>query len=291
MSLINLKKRLEIIKMLIQLGDLKDIRTHLFNCSTEINNFPLNSFLFLLEKKENDRLLLEIDKVINQINSKKIDPLSDLKKVSAKLTSDIQALEIEKQSLKICIEEFEKRYHDELGQKVLKIAYYEQMKINEQTHSTYSLNEIKTKKPQKKTNDLSRDEFETLLKQQFRKATKLCHPDSNEKANVQNIDTKFVELKEHLQNKNLHAINEMIKSLEPYQNQQIVTPETKDKYKLEFHIRELQHLKMRHLDEVAFLKSTQSYQTISSNKDLDAYFIEQKTILETKIDGFKRKLA
>ena len=138
MSLVNLKKRLEIIKMLIQLGDVEKVRPHLFQCNFEVNKFPLNSFLYLLEQKNFKRLTLEIDKIIIQIDSKKIDPLENLKKLNQKLLDDIKTLESEKISIKSIISEFELRYHKELGRDVLKVAYYEQMKLNESTLNTYT---------------------------------------------------------------------------------------------------------------------------------------------------------
>ncbi|OAV65507.1 DnaJ domain protein [Bacteroidales bacterium Barb4] len=204
----------------------------------------------------------------------------------------ISSLEDEKADIEKLLYEFNVRHDRELGGLIMKILESRKKKLKEEAKNDSSKKEKAREaerdyKEYKQTyEDSARkviavldDEQQKELKANYRKASKLCHPDVvNEKQKAQ-AEAVFRTLKEAYDTNDLEKVTEILANLE----QGIFaakSTEINEKKELLVTVAYLRQRRDELEQELIDLKASEIYQTVSQIEDWDAYFRQRKEWLE-----------
>jgi len=294
--------RLETLVNVIKLEDLEDI------------NYQIDKTNSLIPKNHIDEKLNELVAILNLCTKKEFSKAliliqsftSEFKRISLYNDPEIPALQLEIRSLEYqisslsdektdiekSIRSFELKYNEELGGLITKILFYKKIvaeklanefKNDEQIQKEFeeakfdyedfskSYNEkLNEKKP-----FVLDEEKQNELKKNYRKATKLCHPDKVTEEQKELATKIFTDLKNAYDNNNLEKVNQILNDLEKgIFKSQGQTIDKKDKLKI---IRENLIRKRQELEEILLtIKNTDAFNKISNIKNLDNYFAEAK---------------
>ena len=283
-------KRLELIKSLISLEEEDEIGANVFKLEQLGTTSGLDSIIVTLREKSYSKAAIAIEAFINQHNNISIfiDPEIDGLKLEAKsFEAKLNRLSDEKADLEKLIHEFGVRHNKELGELILKILKYRKTKAKgtpketeaEEDYKNYS-QEFEISKNEKVA-DLTEEEL-IELKKNYRKASKLCHPDVVSEDQKELADKLFTELNKAYEQNDLKKVTEILDNLkkgnffvsksDTITEKQLMKAEIE---KLKIRIAELQQ-------EMQLIKESDAYKTISSIKDWDAYFKETKEKLENQ---------
>jgi hypothetical protein len=127
------------------------------------------------------------------------------------------------------------------------------------------------------------------LKEMFRRASKLCHPDLVAAEFKAEAGLIFIELKTAYEKHDLQRVEEILHTLE--RGERLTQKPTwgRDKDKLRAEINYLRARIEAARQEIEELKETQAYQKLCNIEDWDDYFDELKAELTRKINRLKRK--
>ena len=178
-------KRLEMIKSLISLEEEDEIGIHISKLEQLVATTEIGYIIDYLKQKSYSKAVTAIEIFINQHQSLTIylDPQIDALKLEIKsLEFEINSLSDEKADLEKLIHEFGVRHNKELGELIIKILQHRKEKTKgtpqqqeaEEDYDTYQQEYEATKN--EKINTLTEEELKEL-KDKYRKASKLCHPD------------------------------------------------------------------------------------------------------------------
>jgi len=216
----------------------------------------------------------------------------------SELNCEIKSLEIQISALHNVKAEIEKRIYDfelmynlELGNLLLELLDLKRLKIRNDKTSEKDINAANDKytkfeeafNDSKGVNQLEiGDEEKIILKEKYRKASKLCHPDLISEEYRSEAEEIFKELQNAYELNDLEAMTKILFHLENGQfqfNSQIISKEGKLKNILNKLILKRKLLE----DEILRLKISDIYQLIEEIKDLPSYF-------ETIKKEFKREI-
>lgn len=292
-DLVKIIKRLELIKSLIALEEEKEIAVHI----TRLRQFELKgeleNIIILLEQKSYSKAMPAIEKFINQHNQVGfyIDPELEGLKLEAKvLEAEVNQLSDEKADLEKLIHDFGVRHNNELGELILKILRFRKSKAKgtpkeaeaEKDYNEYS-REYEISKDEK-INELTEEE-QKELKQKYRKASKLCHPDVVSEEQKELADKLFAELNAAHQRNDLKRVREILDNLEKGNFFVSKSDAINEKQLLKTEIEKLR-LRIKELrGQVQGIKESEAFTTITSIDDWDAYFKETKEQLEKQAKG------
>ena len=208
-----------------------------------------------------------------------------------KLSFENTALENEQAEIEKLLYEFQVRHDRELGELLIKILKHRKETLTEeakedntkqheaedaqQDYDNYKSNYESNK--QKKIRSLT-DEQRQELKNKFREASKLCHPDKVNDAQKEQAATIFNNLKEAYDNNDLETVTSILENLK----QGIFAQRTESNEKTELLV-QVSILRRKHDELVKTLdklKASETYQTIEQIQDWDIYFENQKVKLE-----------
>ena len=294
--------RLETLVNVIKLEDLEDI------------NYQIDKTNSLIPKNHLDEKLNEITTILNLCTKKEFSKAinliqsftSEFKKVRLYNDPEIPALQLEIRSLEYqisslsdektdiekSIRSFELKYNEELGGLITKILYYKKI-IAEKLANEFKNDERKqkefeeakfdyedfSKSYQDKLNEkkpfVLDEEKQNELKKNYRKATKLCHPDKVTDEQKELATKIFTDLKNAYDNNNLEKVNQILNDLEKgIFKSQGETIDKKDKLKI---IRENLIRRRQELEEILItIKNTDAFSKISNIENWDNYFAEAK---------------
>ena len=294
--------RLETLLNVIKLEDLEDIQYQIDKTKSLIPKNHLdekyNILITILNhctKKEYSKAVVLIQNFTREF--KKISIYNDpeipaLQLEIRSLEYQISSLSDEKIDIEKNIKNFELKYNEELGGLITEILYYKKVsaaKIAEEFKNDYQkqqeYEEAKfdyedfSRSYQDKLSEIKPfvldDEEQIELKKNYRKATKLCHPDKvtdNQKELATRI---FTDLKNAYDNNNLEKVNQILNDLEKgiFKSKGEATNE-KDKLRI---IRENLILKRNELEELLLsIKNTDTFKKIFNLKNWDKYFENSK---------------
>jgi hypothetical protein len=284
-------KRLELIKSLIALEEESEINAQIVKLEQLALTSALKSIVIMLREKAYSKAVTEIATFINQHNQVIFfsDPEIEGLKLEAKvLETEVNQLSDEKVELEKLIHEFGVRHNNELGELILKILRFKKSKAKgttkeaeaEKDYNDYSKEYEITKN--EKINELTEDE-QKELKQKYRKASKLCHPDLVSEEQKELADKLFTELNAAYNRNDLQKVREILENLErgdffvnksdAINEKQLLKTEIE---KLRLHIKELK-------EQVLVIKESEAFMTISSISDWDTYFKEAKQKLAEQV--------
>jgi len=284
-------KRLELIKNLISLEEEDEIASQVLKLQTLPINDAIKNIMAHLQKKAFGKAILAIEIFINQHQqiSFYIDPEIEAIRFEAKtLETKIQQLSDEKAELEKIIHEFGVRHNKELGELLLKILQYrkEQHKdtpLGEEAEKDYEdfyTNYESTKDQQ--IAPLTADE-QRELKEKYRKASKLCHPDVIDEEQNEEAHKIFTELNTAYERNDLQRVSEILEQLQQGKTFTSKSDITNEKVSLQVELERLRNLLNELTKEIAVIKTSETFEKITNIKDWDDYFTNTKQQLQEQL--------
>lgn len=286
-------KRLEIIKNYIQLEDIEELKRE----AQKLKKFSFNSDIAeILIDIQNDNFSDSVKKIqnflyINQQLSVWVDPEVSALKLEIKiLENQLNAYTNEKVELEKILSDFQHRHTIELGDIILEILRLQKLKVREdeelykeaENEENQYYEQVETEK-EKHLYELTIEE-KAEIKNKFRKASFLCHPDKVSDEFADTAKQIFIDLKNAYESNNLTRVSEIFENLEKgysFKSKSDTVTE-KDLLKVEI-IRIKQQIKNLE-DEIISIKQNDTYKTIISIEDWDTYFRETKEQLQKEIE-------
>lgn len=307
--------RLETLLNVIRLEDEEDInyqsdkiKSLLPKKATDEKTTTISSILNLCKKKEFSsavNAIQEFTRIYKQITIYQ-DPLVPALQLEIRgLEFQVSSLEDEKTDIEKLISTYQSQYNIELGDLIKKILLLkkqlakfdvEQDKENKEKQKEYDeassdyddfskSYEENLKEP--KPFELSEEKLKEL-KQNYRKATKLCHPDKVTDEQKEQAQRVFTELKTAYDNNDLEKVNDILVNLEKgIFKSQGETITQKDKLLI---IKQELELKRKTLVESLHkLKISDVYQKIGNLDDWEAHFLLSKQKFTRVLESLQNK--
>lgn len=283
-------KHLELIKNLIALDEEKEIAIHVSKLKELPLSGDLEEIIQMLEGNFYSKAMPAIEIFIS--NHRQIAPYSDPEiewlRIEAKtLEAELNALSNERIDLEKLIHEFGIRHNKELGEIILKILWLRKKKAKGTPKQTEAEKDFEDYSKQyqisknEKIADLTEAE-QKELKQKYRKASKLCHPDMVNDDQKELADKLFAELNAAYESNDLKRVKEILAQLEKGDFFVSKSDAINKKQLMKVEIEKLR-LRIKQLKvELYAIKESEAYKTISSIDNWDEYFssVKQKLILQ-----------
>ena len=297
-------KRLIIIENCIQLDEFENIKNQI----DKISEYQLpNEIQAILEKLNSLNYAdaaTQIKAYLIKIKSLTIFEdvgLEQLKWQIKYLEVEIIALENEKATIEKIISDFVHTYTLAFGELILKILKLKKEKLRkvgkhsktkEYEEAEEEFNAFNKQYKQEKKNDIKdlSDEEKDELKQKYRKAVLLCHPDKfTDEKQKEKAHKIFVQLQEAYSKNNLKKVSEILSNLEKGNYE--IDEEIKVSKK-EILLKQIKYLKQRLEDLHQFLgkmRIDKTYKEVLSIKNMEEYFKLEKERLENELKTFENE--
>lgn len=288
-------KRLELIKNLIALEESEEIEAHIFKLKQYDLDNELEDIVALLEDKSYSQAMQSLETYINNHRqlSFYVDPKIEGLKLEAKLLeAEVNALSIEKADLEKLIHDFEVRHNQELGELIIKILKHRKEKAKgtkqqEEAEEDYNNYQKQCDTIKEEKQEILTEEEQKELKDKYRKASKLCHPDVVSEEQKELASKLFRELNEAYERNELQRVKEILKNLEDgnfFVNKSDATCKEKllkaEMEKLRLLIKELK-------EQIQNIKESEAYTTIINIDNWDEYFYSTKQNLDEQLKGLE----
>ena len=285
-------KRLELTKGLIALEEPDEIESHIAKLEQDELPDGIASITALLKEKQYSKAVAEIELFIyarKQVGFYTDPEIAALRFEAKTLEAQIQERSNEKAELEKLIHEFDVRHNQELGELIIKILQHRkeqskgtpQQEETEKDYEEFYSNYETTK--QESIAILNEDE-QKELKDKYRKASKLCHPDVVEDSQSEAAHKIFTELTAAYEKNDLQRVAEILENL---QNGKAFTSKADTANEKKTLIAEIERLR-QYLKALAAaiitIKTSEPFTTISSIKDWDAYFTTTKEQLQQQLN-------
>lgn len=290
-------KRLEILKNHILLEDLQDIENTLKKLEKYQFNEDVNEIIQDIREEQFASAIRHIENFISRNRQLSTDPeVKGLKLEIKNLENQLNAFENEKIELEKTLAEFNHRHIIEVGDIILEILQLRKEKFkSEETKFKEAEEDEKQYREQVKT-ETDREHFElsedkkTELKNKFRKATMLCHPDRVSEEFQKAAQDSFIKLKEAYDANDLKRISEILEELETGHSYKTKSETVTKKDVLKTEIAKLQR-KVEHLKtEIQTIKKSDTYKQINAIEDWDEYFNQIKKQLKQELKELKAEV-
>ena len=290
-------KRLEILQNYILLEDMEDIARVVAKLKPYSHQADLAAILKALESDNYSSALSQIKAYLNRHRGLSVyqDPTVAALKLEVKaLEIQVYELDNEKISIQKELANFHHHYTLAVGSILREIfrlrmlkaeqegdeAAYEEARQDEESYS-----ETLEAEQKRKVLNLNPAQ-QTLLKQTFRAASKLCHPDRLVETSKAEATKIFTALKEAYDSNDLEKVSTILKDLEKgYFKSKSET--VSEKVALEMLVRKLRARLEELKAEVQELKNSESYQKIQDIEDWEAYFENVKADLEVELEALR----
>jgi hypothetical protein len=287
-----IKKRLELIKNLISLEEEDDISEQISKLKQLQINEEVQEIVNLLQQKAFGKAVTAIDGFLGKHNQLAFytDPEIEALRFEAKaLEKQIQERSNEKAELDKLIHEFNVRHSQELGQLIIELLQFrkEQSKgtpQQEEAEKDYEEFYANYEADKKETILLLTEDELKELKDAYRKASKLCHPDLVNDEQKEAAHKIFVELNEAYQKNDLKRVKEILETLKHGSAFTSKVDTANEKHTL---LKELErlHQKLNSLnDAIASIKMSNTFITINAIANWDDYFAQTKKQLEEQLN-------
>lgn len=288
-------KRLEMIKNLISLEEENEIGSHISKLEQQVLPSDLDNIITHLKQKAYSKAVIAIEEFVNQNHRLTIylDPeINGLKLEIKSLEIEINNLSNEKADIEKLIHEFGTRHNKELGELIIKILQYRkenakgtpQQQEAEEDYDTYQ-KEYESSKNEEVAN--LTDEEQKELKDKYRKASKLCHPDVVSEEQKELATKLFAELSAAYEKNDIKRVREILENLEKGHLFISKSDAINEKQLLQTEM-EKQRLKVKELKvQLQAIKESDTYKTISSIDNWDKYFTNAKQELRLQLDELK----
>lgn len=298
----DLLKRLEVLKVLLSMGDTEFIHIRLDKLADFQQDIHVGHIYLLILEKEFETALKSIKEFIGWHQSllECIEPpIENLKREIQRLENEIASVSQEFNETQKVLNEFSKLHSEELGGLLQKILYQSKLKAEieaakaaddpekqeeleeaQKDHEEYtkSLEESKQQTYKSLTPQQQKE-----LKKLYRQASLKCHPDRIVEELHEEAEAFFVELNTAYKSNDLERVKEIhqqLKSGMMLSKSESIT----ELKKLESTVQSLQQ-KLQDWDiKLDKLKAMPTYQTVSKIEDWMLYFAETKEVLESQLE-------
>ena len=288
-------KRLELIKSLISLEEEDEINSHVSKLEQLVLTSELESIIISLKEKAYSKAVTAIEAFINQHHylTIYIDPAIDALKLEIKsLETEINSLSNEKADLEKLIHEFGITHNKELGELIIKILQYRKQKAKgtpqqqeaEEDYNTYYKEYESSKDEQIAT---LTDEEQKELKDMYRKASKLCHPDVVSEEQKELATKLFAELSSAYEKNDIKRVREILENLEKENFFINKSDAITEKQLLQTEMEKLRLLIKELKEQLQTIKESDTYKTISSIDNWDEYFTNAKQKLRLQLNDLE----
>lgn len=309
-------KRLEILRNTIALQDEEDIEYQLDKLKKIIpkrqkQDSPIttiNMIIGSIEKKAYGEAVRLLSDYLDKLKALTVwvDPeIPGLKLEIRVLEVEVCSLQDEKADIEKCIREFESRHNAELGEIILQILNLRKSLAKQQTEKS-----PKDKNKQQQYQEASQDyeqyqqgyEHEKLkkhyeltpeqqkeIKNKYRQASKLCHPDAVSSGQAEAAAEIFKKLNEAYASNDLETVKQILEHLEtgrPFESKHVTITE---KGKLQLEIVNLRQVLKNLLQAITNIKDSEPFQVIVNIEDWDEYFINTKQALLKELESLKKQ--
>lgn len=282
--------RLEIIKNLIALEDQESISKQI-TILTEQSDKELNEIIVHLLQKSYVKAIKSIDNYINSnlALTVLIDPEIQALRFEAKsIECQIQDLSAEKIELEKIIFEFNVRHNNELGELILKILQFRKENAKGTIHEEdaekdfQNYNKSYEIEKKKKVSTLTVQE-QTEIKDKYRKASKLCHPDVVDEKRKSEAHKIFMDLNIAYETNDIKRVREIFNNLRQ-DNMFMSKSETITlRNTLENELARLHQVLQTLIQEICNIKESEIFINIINIENLDEYFNSTKQNLQQQI--------
>lgn len=290
-NLLKTIKRFQLIKSLIALEEEDELLPHITKLQQETTTPVIENIITLLQQTQYGKAIAAIDEFINANNQLTfyIDPEIEALRFEAKgLEKQIQELSNEKAELDKLIHEFSVRHNQELGELILKILQhrkqqYKETPQQEETEKDYENfhKDYQTTKDEKIAILNEADQKE--IKEKYRKASKLCHPDVVDEAQKEIAHKIFMELNEAYEKNDLQRVSEILESLQQGKAFTSKADTANEKLALQIEIERLRKILEDINNAISTIKTSDTFEKITNIKDWDEYFAKTKQELEEQL--------
>jgi len=285
-------KRLQLIKNLISLEEEDEISEQIKKLQQIQTSGEVPNIINLLQQKSFGKAVIAIENFLNKHNQLAFytDPEIEALRFEAKaLEKQIQERSNEKAELDKLIHEFNIRHSQELGQLIIELLRYRkeqskgtpQQEEAEKDYEEFYTNYEADKKA--KIAILTEDELKEL-KDNYRKASKHCHPDLVNDEQKEAAHKIFVELNEAYQKNDLNWVKEILETLKHGKAFASKADTASEKQTL---LEELERLRQKLNainDAITNVKTSDTFITINAITDWDDYFTQTKKQLEEQLN-------
>ncbi len=304
--------RFDIIKNLIQLNDTVEIKKQILKLRQEITNSDINEnikqinnildFCFCGSYTEALKLILQFNTRMRSLTVF-IDPEIMAMKLEMKaLEIQISSLEDEKIEIEKLLFNFEIRHNKELGDLIKKLLYLRKEKLKKEAEIDPTKNseaEEAQKEFENFTEDLNEssnnsiaeisEEDKLILKTNFRKASKMCHPDIVHEKFKESAEQTFRELRNAYELNDIEKVNEILLNLEKgiFTNK---SNQINEKLELTINLNQLRIKRDKVEKDLKELKLSDVYKTVASIDNWDKYFSSCKMTFTKEIEDYERGL-
>jgi len=305
-SITILLKRLEVIKTLIAIGDIEDIKGQIRKLEAYKQDNSIQAIYEALTQNSYGAAATLIANFLqhSQQLDHYLDPaISGLRLEMQMLEVEITAISNEYNELQQVIHQFSVRHTKELGEIIKKILSFRKLKLEKealldatkqsafesakQDYNDYYQNFESSKKEIIK--DLNAEE-QKELKKLYRKASLMCHPDKVATELEAAAQLIFIDLNKAYQSNDLKRIQEICKELKngiPFVNKSVVVTEL---LKLQNVVVSLRKKRQEWLKSLSDLKSSNTYIKVNSIEDWDIYFKEAYEVLKEELELLDNEL-
>ena len=305
--MIKLLKRLELIKAAIALEDEEIIKLQILKLEHIENDEKIQEIVDLISETRYAHVINLIDIYIEKYKGVTLyeDPEIQGLKVELKiLEKDLQNLNVKKNEYLHLINEFNAQSNLRLGaliQKILRLRKelsFEEMKSKVDNNEEFKEAEKQYNQTKQDYEEFSYDYTEQLkelpleltedevkeLKQAYRKAGKLCHPDVVIDDVKEKAEEVFKILNDAYAKNDLDAVNKILKDLETGYTFTKASDVITNKDILEMKIEDIRVKIDSMTDEINKIKEEETFQTIDGIDNWDDYFDDLKEQLEEELE-------
>lgn len=285
-------KRLETLKNFIILEDIEDLKSGTGKLLQYNFNEDIKTIIDAINKKEYSLAISNIQSFINSYQQLAIwkDPeVAGLKLEIKTLENQLNAFDNEKIELEKLLSDFQHRHTIELGEIILEILKLRKIKYKVNNKKAQEAEDDFNQFNEQFENEKDKHQFELNeeerkeLKNNFRKATTLCHPDKVTEEQKAEAVKVFIELKEAYDQHDLEKVNRILKDLTKGNSFRSQSDTISEKELLEAIVEKLRK-KLHQLEkEIIKIKENETFSTINTIANWDTYFNETKTQLEQEL--------
>jgi hypothetical protein len=275
-------RRLSLIKQLILLDELEDLPLQLVKLQTSGQDTELSMIVESLRTGQYGIALPGIDRFIQERNqlATYVDPeIVGLRTEARALEIQLAALDNERAELEQMLHQFYIRHTQELGPLIIQILKLRVMhsRTDMEKEDAESDREEYEKGYQQQRDEvvhrLNPEEKEEL-KQLYRNASKMCHPDMVATEHQAESAKWFVALKDAYEHNDLQKVQEIVKKLLQGTAFGSMVDSLSELDRLSAWVKEYRARLSDLLQEIATIKNSEEYQAISVIPDWDIYFAD-----------------
>ncbi len=300
-------KRLELIKTAITIEDEEIIELQVIKIQSLKTDDEIQNILNLLSQLDYANVTREIENYITKYSGMVVfedKEVQGLKLELKVLEKQFQKLTNEKSEYLHTVEEFNAQYNSRLGDLIQQILKEKQINNFKKWQKDKDKEELREKYEQAKQehDDFAddyqeqikeqpkelNDEDKKSLKQAYRKASKLCHPDVVDDEAKEKAEEVFKVLNDAYRKNDLETVDKILDDLKNGNSFDMSSDIVNDKEILKNKIQNLRTKIDTINNEIIDIKEEETFQTISNIEQWDEYFNSLEEQLNSELNKLKK---